>query len=55
MKPAAVSAELGSVTELPRLMAVPSGLWPDAGAPVIDAVGATLFTVRVKVAVAVRP
>src|SRR5262249_13347360 len=50
-----VSAELGSVTELPRVMAVPSGLWPLAGAPVIVAVGATLLTVRVKVVVAVRP
>src|SRR5262245_28101109 len=36
-------------------MAVPSELWPDAGAPVIEAVGATLLTVRVKVIVAVRP
>src|SRR5262249_18268735 len=36
-------------------MVVPSGLWPDAGTPVIDAAGATLLTVRVKVVVAVRP
>src|SRR5262245_57023080 len=36
-------------------MAVPSGLWPDAGSPVIDAVGGTLLTVRVNVVVAVRP
>src|SRR4051794_33934435 len=36
-------------------MAVPSGLWPDAGTPVMAAVGATLLTVRVKVVVALRP
>src|SRR5262245_25888922 len=36
-------------------MAVPSGLWPEAGTPVIDAVGAALLTVRVNVVVAVRP
>src|SRR5262245_8614899 len=36
-------------------MAVPSGLWPVAGSPVITAVGATLVTVRVKEVVAVRP
>src|SRR5215813_10904906 len=35
-------------------MAVPYGLWPEAGAPVSAAVGATLLTLRVKVVVAVR-
>ncbi len=45
VNPAAVSAELGSVTLLPRLIAVPSGLL--AGAPVMAAVGGTLVTVIV--------
>ena len=42
VNPAAVSTELGSVTELPRLIGVPSGLL--VRAPVIEAVGATLLT-----------
>ncbi len=45
MNPAAVSAELGSVTVLPRVIVVPSGLL--AGAPVMAAVGGTLVTVIV--------
>ena len=55
MNPAAVSTGLGSVTVLPRVMAVPSGPWPEAGAPVIAAVGATSFTVRAKLVVVDRP
>src|SRR5262245_32360683 len=35
-------------------MAVPSGLWPEAGAPVIAAVGAALLTVRSKEVRSVR-
>jgi hypothetical protein len=53
VKPAVVSAELGSVTLLPSEIAVPSGLF--AGAPVIAAVGATLLTVNAKVVWAVPP
>jgi hypothetical protein len=53
VKPAVVSAELGSATLLPREMAVPSGL--EAGAPVIAAVGATLLTVSENWVLAVPP
>ena len=48
VNPAAVSTELGSVTELPRLIGVPSRLLVKA--PVIEAVGATLVTVITSVA-----
>src|SRR5436305_14537589 len=47
LKPAVVSAELGSVAEPVRLMGVPSGLL--AGAVLMLAVGATLATVTWRV------
>src|SRR5262245_26741862 len=36
-------------------MVVPSGLWPEAGAPVNDGVGSAFSTVKLKVVVALRP
>ena len=53
VKPAVVSADEGSVTLEPSVIAVPSGL--DAGAPVIVGVGATLVTLIVAVVVPVPP
>ncbi len=53
VNPAAVSAELGSVTVLPRVIVAPSALL--AGAPMMAAVGGTLLTVRENVVVAVPP
>jgi hypothetical protein len=46
VKPAAVSAEEGSFTLLPRLICVPSG--PLLGAPVIETDGATLAADQLK-------
>src|SRR5262249_54551625 len=55
LKPAAVSTELGSVTLLPSVMAVPSRLCPDDGTPVMAAVGGTLLMFAVVLLLLLRP